>query len=255
MTLPLSGKIALVTGSGRGIGRGCALELAKAGADVVVNDRPGGDDTQETAQLIRALGRRAEIVEADVLRRPGCEELIERAEKTLGGVDILVSNIAVSIRNDFLTYNPEEFELVVQGSLSAGFHISQLAAQRMVARARGGKIVFISSVHAAMPYARSCAYNAGKAGLNHMAETIAIELAPHRINVNVIEPGATDTPGERIKFGDEHLRKVGAMLPWGRMGTIEDIGCATRFLCSPEADYITGTVLRVDGGYVLKDCK
>jgi len=253
--MKLAGKIALVTGSGRGIGKGCALELAKAGADIVINDRPGSDDTQQTADEIRALGRRATVIEMDVLRREGCEKLVAQALAEMGRIDILVSNVAVSIRNEFLKYDPEEFELVVQGTLSAGFHVSQLVARHMVERGGGGKIVFISSVHAKTPYARSVAYNAGKAGLNHMANTIAIELAPHRINVNTIEPGAIDTPGERIKFGVEYLQKVGASLPWGRMGQPEDIGHAAAFLSSDDADYITGEVLRVDGAFWLKDAR
>jgi glucose 1-dehydrogenase len=253
--MKLSEKIALVTGSGRGIGKGCALELAKAGADVVVNDRPGSEDTQQTADEIRALGRRATVIEMDVLRREGCEKLVAQALAEMGRIDILVSNVAVSIRNEFLKYDPAEFELVVQGSLSAGFHVSQLVARHMVERGGGGKMVFISSIHAKMPYARSVAYNAGKAGLNQLANTIAIELAPYRINVNTIEPGPIDTPGERIKFGVEYLQKFGATLPLGRMGTAEDIGRAATFLCSDDADYITGEVLRVDGAFWLKDAR
>jgi glucose 1-dehydrogenase len=107
----------------------------------------------------------------------------------------------------------------------------------MVARGGGGKIVFISSVHARIPYARSVAYNAGKAGLNHMAFTIAAELVRHRINVNVIEPGWIDTPGEHETFGDEAIREAAPTLPWGRLGTPEDIGKAAAFLASDDADY------------------
>jgi glucose 1-dehydrogenase len=122
----------------------------------------------------------------------------------------------------------------------------------MVERGGGGKIVFISSVHARMPYTRSVAYNAAKAGLNHMALTIAAELTRHRINVNVIEPGWIDTPGEHETFGTEHLAQVAPTLPWGRMGTPEDIGKAAAFLASDDADYITGAVLLVDGGIFLR---
>jgi glucose 1-dehydrogenase len=125
----------------------------------------------------------------------------------------------------------------------------------MVERRLGGKIIFISSVHVPMPYAGSVAYNAAKAGLNNMARTIAVELIEHRINVNVIEPGWIDTPGERRYFGDAHMDSAGPSLPWGRLGLPEDIGRAAVFLASDDADYITGTVLRVDGGFVLKDCR
>ena len=116
-------------------------------------------------------------------------------------------------------------------------------------------MVFISSVHAEMPYGRSVAYNAAKAGLNHMALTISAELNKHRINVNLIEPGWIDTPGERESFGVEKMKDAAAKLPWGRLGQPEDIGRAAAFLCSDDADYVTGTVLRVDGGFVLKECR
>ena len=123
----------------------------------------------------------------------------------------------------------------------------------MVERGKGGKIVFISSVHGAMPYQNAVAYNAAKAGLNHMAKTIARELAPHKINVNIIEPGWIDTPGEHESFGTEYLMEQGRALPWKRLGTPADIGKAATFLSSDAADYITGTIMRVDGGYVHKD--
>lgn len=251
----LDGKIALVTGAGRGIGKGCALELARAGADVVVNDRPGSPDLAATADEIRALGRRCEALPCDVFSRAGCEQLIAAAQQAFGRIDILVSNPAFSQRGDFLDYDPDIWDKTLQGTLSAGFHLSQLAARHMVARGGGGKIVFISSVHAEMPYARACAYNAAKAGLNHLMRTIAAELCGHRINVNLIEPGWIDTPGERVTFGEAMMQQVAPTLPWGRLGTIEDIGRAATFLSSDAADYVTGTVLRVDGGFVLKDCR
>jgi glucose 1-dehydrogenase len=133
--------------------------------------------------------------------------------------------------------------------------MSQLVARHMVERGHGGKIIFISSVHAPMPYAGSVAYNAAKAGLNHMARTIAIELAPHRINVNAIEPGWIDTPGERLVFGDEMMAREGAKLPWRRLGTPADIGKAAAFLASDDADYISSATLRVDGCFLFKDCR
>lgn len=251
----LTDKIALVTGAGRGIGKGCALELARAGADVVINDRPESPDLLATQAEIRALGRRCEAVPGDVFERSGCERLVDAAIATFGRLDILISNPAYSQRGDFLSYDPDVWNKTLQGTLSAGFHLSQLAARHMVARGGGGKIVFISSVHAEMPYARACAYNAAKAGLNHLMQTIAAELSGYRINANAIEPGWIDTPGERVTFGEAMMQQVAPTLPWGRLGTIEDIGRAAAFLCSSAADYVTGSVLRVDGGFVLKDCR
>ncbi len=248
----LEGRTALVTGAGRGIGRGCAVELARAGADIAINDRQPSADTDAALAEIRALGRTAILVDGDAFDRTSCEGIVDRAIAGLGKVDILVSNPAYSRRGDFLNFDPATFEKVLQGTLVAGFHISQLVARHLVQRNQGGKIVFISSVHARIPYAGSVAYNAGKSGLNHMAQTIAAELIRYRINVNVIEPGWIDTPGEHIAFGDEAIQAGAALLPWKRLGTPADIGQAAAFLCSPAADYITGTSLLVDGGYALR---
>ena len=125
----------------------------------------------------------------------------------------------------------------------------------MVERGNGGKIVFVSSVHAEMPVARSIAYGAAKAGLNHMARTISVELSKHHINVNVIEPGWIDTPGEHESFDDDVIEQEGTKLPWGRLGLPQDIGQAAAFLASDEAEYVTGAVLPVDGGFRFKDCR
>jgi glucose 1-dehydrogenase len=249
-----AGKIALVTGAGRGIGKGCALQLARGGADLVINDRPESSDLPQTAAEIRTLGRSCTTIEADVFSRAGCEQLISRSLEAVGRIDILVSNPSSNRRSRFLDYDPGDFERIIQGVLVSGFHVSQLVARHMVDHGTKGKILFISSVHAPVPYANNCAYNAGKAGLNHLCRTIAVELARHHINVNAIEPGWIDTPGERSVFGDEVIDTEGARLPWGRIGTIEDIGRAASFLCSDEADYISGSILRVDGLIVFKDC-
>jgi glucose 1-dehydrogenase len=250
--MKLAGKKALVTGAARGIGRGCALELARAGADVVVNDRERNPQAEATIAEIQALGRTAALVEGDVFERASCASVVDRAIKAMGRLDILISNPAFSRRADFLDYDPETFDKVLRGTLFGGFHMSQLVARHLVEHGTRGKIVFISSVHARIPFARSAAYNAGKSGLNHLAFTIAAELIRHRINVNVIEPGWIDTPGEHETFGTEAIHKAAAALPWGRLGTPEDIGKAAVFLCSDDADYITGTALLVDGGLWLK---
>lgn len=250
--MKLLGKIALVTGAGRGIGAGCALELARAGADVALNDRADSPAAQQTLAEIRALGRRAHLAAGDVFTRAGCETVLAEAIDVFGHIDILVSNPARNIRQTFLEYDAAAFEAVLAGVLTGGFHMSQLVARTMVERGQGGKIVFISSVHARIPFARSLAYNAGKSGLMGLAFTIANELLPYRINVNVIEPGWIDTPGERESFGDQAIDGAGVTLPWGRLGTPVDIGRAVTFLASDDADYITGTTLLVDGGLWMK---
>jgi glucose 1-dehydrogenase len=250
----LSHQTALVTGGGRGIGRGCALELAHRGADILLNDRPGSDDLPAVAEEVRALGRTCHVLEADIFSRTGCEHLVSAALQVTDRIDLLISNPAFSRRGAFLDYDPELFEKTIAGTLTSGFHLSQLVARHMVQRG-GGRVVFISSVHAEMPQAGSVAYNAAKAGLNHMMRTIAVELSPHRINVNAIEPGWIDTPGERATFSEEVILREGEKLPWGRLGQPEEIGRAAAFLCSADADYITGVVLPVDGGFRFKDSR
>lgn len=250
--MKLAGKKALVTGAGRGIGAGCAVELARAGADVAINDRPDSTSAGQVLAEIQALGRQACLAPGDVFTRAGCEEVLAQALAQLGRLDILVSNPARNSRQTFLEYDPAAFEQVVAAVLEGGFHMSQLVARHMVERGQGGKIVFISSIHARIPFGRSAAYNAGKSGLMGLAYTIANELLPHRINVNVIEPGWIDTPGEREAFGQQAIESAGASLPWGRLGTPSDIGKAAAFLCSADADYITGASLLVDGGLWMK---
>ena len=250
----LKGKTALVTGAGSGIGKSCAMLLAKAGARVVVNDRPGSVDLQETAAAIRKIRRECHTVEADVFSRDGREILIESAFHLVDRIDIFVSNPALNYRESFLDLDLCDFERVVAGSLTSGFHMSQLVARSMVATDTRGRIIFISSVLAEMPFANNVAYAASKAGLNQMARTISVELAKYRINVNTIEPGWIDTPGERKWASDDELNQEGRDLPWSRLGTAEDIAKAVVFLSSDASDYITGVCIPVDGGFRFKDC-
>ncbi len=252
--MKLAGKIALVTGAGRGIGKGCAIELARAGADIILNDRPDSPDVDITANEIRALGRKCYVITADVFSRSGCEQLVSAALQTASKIDILISNPAFSRRGAFLDYSPELFEKTIQGTLISGFHLSQLVARHMVERNAGGKIVFISSVQAEMPMALCAPYGAAKAGLNHMMQTIAVELVDYRINVNSIEPGWIDTPGEHVTFSEETMAQEARNLPWKRLGQPHDIGQAAAFLSSSDADYITGVVLPVDGLFRFRHC-
>lgn len=245
--------MALVTGAARGIGRGCAVALARAGADVAINDRTETDDLRSVVAEIESLGRRAVVVAGDAFAWESCERIAARAIDALGRLDILVSVPAYSRRSEFLDCPPELVTRTLEGTLAAGFWMSQLVARHMVARGGRGKILFISSVQARMVHVGCAAYAAAKAGLNQMAFTIAAELAPHRINVNVIEPGWIDTPGERETFGDAAIAEHAPSMPWGRLGTPDDIGHAAAFLASDDAEYVTGTVLRVDGGYWLRN--
>jgi glucose 1-dehydrogenase len=249
--MSLHGKVAFITGGARGIGRGCAVELAREGASIAFCDMRQSDDVDETRAAIAALGRRAEFFLADVADRPAIEKAIAGTVERLGRLDILVNNAAKSLRRSFLDMEVAELARVWDVILWGAFHASQIAARQMVKQGSGGNIVMISSVHAFRPYAGATAYNAAKAGVNHMAFTCASELAPHGIRVNVIEPGWTDTPGERLVFTAQQIRDEGAKLPLRRLAQPEEIGKAVAYLVSDAGAYITGACLRVDGGYVL----
>ncbi len=253
--MKLKGKIAIVTGGGQGIGLGCALELAREGSDIVLNDRPGSDCLADAAEEIRNLGVKCFPVEADAFSREGCELIAETAKQEAGDIDILVSVPAFNRRAGFLEYDPADFEAILMTALMGSFHMGQLVARHLVEKKKPGKIVFISSILAQIPNARCIAYSAAKAGLNSMTETMAVELFDHRINVNSIGPGWIDTPGERQSYSDDTMEEEAKKLPWGRMGTAEDIGKAATFLATADSDYITGTFLPVDGGYQFKHCR
>lgn len=253
--MKLKGKTAIVTGSSQGIGLGCALEMAKQGAEIILNDRPGSDILADAVKEVEKLGVPAHGVEADAYTREGAQSITDAAMQRFGKIDILVSVPGFNLRDSFLDFDPDNFEKNIAGVLTAGFHMSQLSARQMVKRGQGGKIIFISSVLAEVANARCLAYTAGKAGLNQMMRLIAVEMFDHRINVNAIEPGWIDTPGERISYDEETMAAEARKLPWGRMGTPEDIGKAATFLASADADYITGVSLPVDGGYKLRHCR
>jgi glucose 1-dehydrogenase len=249
-----SGKVALVTGASRGIGRACALALAKEGADVVVNYRSHAEEAQEVQSLIEAMGRKALIYQADVARREAMEAMFAAVVAHFGRIDVAVANAGMSIREPFLTAKWENVLNVLEVAQFGVFHTCQLAAQQMVRQEQigrsAGKIVVISSIFAELPAATSAAYNMAKAAVNHLVSTAAGELAPYHININVINPGWTDTPGERRYATEEEIREGGARLPWGRLATADEIAQAVLYLASDSADYVTGAMLRVDGGYV-----
>jgi glucose 1-dehydrogenase len=247
----LQGKVALVTGASRGIGRASAIELARQGADVAINYRSHADEAESAAAAARAFGRRAIVVAGDVADRKADEALVEATVEQLGRIDILVANAARSIRKPFVELTQEDMDFTFGITFWGVFHCCQVAARRMIAQGSGGSIVVVSSPHAWVPFKNCVPYNSAKAAINQMAETIANELAPHRIRVNIVEPGWTDTPGERRHSTEEQLQEGGRRLPLGRLGTPEDVAHGVAYLASDDASYVTGSTLRIDGGFVL----
>jgi glucose 1-dehydrogenase len=246
----LSGKVALVTGGARGIGQAVAVELARCGADVAFCDIRESELAADTLSAIRRTGRSARYFRTSVADRAGLELLFKDLLNEFGRLDILVNNAAINIRKPLVDLEVTDVQRVWDVALWGVFHCSQLAARQMVKQG-GGSIVVISSVHAEKPFPNSTAYNGAKAAVNHMALTWAAELAAAKIRVNVIEPGWTDTPGERTYYTEEQIREEGRKLPLGRLAKPEEIASAVRYLVSDEAAYITGTCMRVDGGILL----
>jgi len=244
-------RVALVTGASRGIGRGCAEALAADGWSVVINYRSHEDEAKAVAERCRSFGVRAVTARADVRDREAVDAMFARTVEHFGGLHLFVSNAADSVRKPFVDLSVEEIAHTLDVSLWGVIHTAQAAARRMVRQNTGGVMVFVSSVHVPFPYANCADYNIAKAGGHALAMTLAAELAKHRIRVNVVEPGWVDTPGERKWSSEEDIAREGAKLPWGRLATIQEVGQAVAFLASEKAEYITGSVLKVDGGFTL----
>lgn len=225
--------------------------MAEEGADVIVNDTVPTDQCKEVVQAISAMGRHALAWQADVADREQVIAMAKGVVDHFGRLDIAVANAAYNLRGTVIESNWESVQRVIAVTQLGALHTCQLAAQEMLRCGKGGKIIIISSIHAEVPFARNAAYNMAKAAVNHLGRTLANELARDHINVNVIEPGWINTPGEQECNTEEELRRGGRRVPWGRLGTPKDIGRCAVFLASDESDYITGSCLRVDGGYSL----
>jgi glucose 1-dehydrogenase len=243
-------KAALITGANRGIGKGCALELARRGANVIVNYRSHADEAAQVVREARGFGVDAIAVQGDVGSPSDCRRLVDECLSAFGRIDVLVANAAVTVRKPFVDLSASEWQRVQAVTLGGVFYTAQAACQEMI-KHRSGCVIAIGSVHAVLAFKNSLAYNTAKAGLNHMVRTMANEMAPHRVRVNVVEPGWIHTPGEEELSTPDELEEAARQLPLARMGTIEDIAKSVAFLASDDASYITGTVLRVDGGFVL----
>lgn len=247
----LTDKVFLVTGASKGIGRGCAVECARAGADVAVNYRSEDGTAQQVADEIRGLGRKVLLLRGDVSDQRTVEDLVARTAQEFGRIDGFISNAVYSDRELMINADLGGFRKTIDVSMWGAFYGVRAAAQRMVAQQSGGVITVVSSPHAKIAIPTAMAYNMAKAAIDHMARTAAIELAQHRIRVNVIHPGWIDTPGERKYFTDEQLQEGAKSIPWGRMGRPEEIGRLAAFMMSDDCDYMTGSTVLMDGGISL----
>jgi glucose 1-dehydrogenase len=225
--------------------------MGRAGAMVVVNYRSNADKAEDVVSQIRAAGSKAIAAQADVADLKAVEDMVAGAVKEFGKVDIAVSNAAYSDRDLFYQADMTGFRRTVDVTMWGAFHLMRAATQQMIRQGSGGAIVLVSSPHAFIPAPRAMAYNMSKAALEHAARTAAIEVAEHRIRINIIQPGWTDTPGE-LKFASrETLDTAGKKIPLGRLGTAEEMAEGILFLCDPRHEYMTGAALLIDGGISL----
>jgi glucose 1-dehydrogenase len=247
----LAGKVALVTGASAGIGRATALALAQQGADIAINYLTLPEAAEELAEQIRDLGRRALLVPVDVSNQPAVEAMVGRTVAELGGLDVLVSSAVYSDREPFVTADMEGFRRTIDVTMWGAFFVLRAVSQQLIKQGQGGSVVLVSSAQAKVAHPSCMAYNMAKAAIDQMGRTAALELAPHRIRVNIIYPGWTDTPGERKFFSEEVLRQRSAALPCGRLAKPEEIARGIIFLVDPASEYITGSTLCIDGGSQL----
>jgi glucose 1-dehydrogenase len=255
----LKGQIALVTGAASGIGAGVARTLGAAGASVAVNYVTNPDAAEEVAMDIRAAGAEAITLHADVSNEAEVREMFAKAIARLGTIDVLVNNAGLQQDAPFTEMTLAQWNKVIGVNLTGTFLCAREAAREMIRRSvrtditrAAGKIVCISSVHEVIPWAGHVNYAASKGGMRTFMQSLAQELAPHRIRVNSVAPGAIQTPINRAAWETpEALTSLLRLIPYGRIGQPDDIGRVVAWLVSDDADYIHGQTIFVDGGMTL----
>jgi len=245
------GKVVIVTGAGRGMGRATAIRFGREGARVVVAE-VNAEHGQEVAGEIRDAGGTAIAVQGDVGKPDEVRRMFADAKKHLGAVDILVNNAGIAVARSILDYTEQDWDRQMDVNVKGVFFCCQEAAREMIPR-RQGKIVNFASTSAFVSSSKpEVAYDASKAAVRQMTVSIAAELAPHGINVNAVAPGTISTEMTKSSLAsDEGMAWQLARIPMGRVGQPDDIASVVLFLCSPEASYITGHTLVADGGWLL----
>lgn len=255
----LTGQKALVTGANTGIGQAIALALGKAGADVVVNYLHGDKSAADTVAEIRSHGVKSFSVRADVGDEGQVADMFDQAVREFGTLDILVANAGIQLDASFADMTLAQWDTVLKVNLTGQFLCARAAVREFLRRGvkpevsrAAGKIICISSVHQVIPWAGHVNYAASKGGVKLMMESLAQEVAPQRIRVNAIAPGAIRTGINTAAWQtDGALKSLLNLIPYGRIGEPDDIGKAAVWLASDESDYVTGATLFVDGGMTL----
>lgn len=255
----LKGQRALVTGASSGIGKAIAAALAEAGASVVINFRAGGDKANQVVDEIKSAGGEAIAIQADVSSEDEVQAMFQQMIRHYGSIDILVNNAGVQKDAPFHEMTLEQWNMALSVDLTGQFLCSREAVREFMSRGMVpdlscalGKIICISSVHDSIPWAGHANYAAAKGGIKMFMKTIAQELAPQRIRVNSISPGAIKTDINKSVWDTaEGMKGLLKLIPYGRIGDVTDIGKAAIWLASDDSDYVTGDVLYVDGGMML----
>ncbi len=247
--MSLKDKVAIVTGGNSGIGMAVVLELAKQGANIVIDYVAHPEATTALEKQVEALGDRAIGVQADVSRYADLQRLFQTAVAEFGRVDIMVNNAGIETRTSILDTTEEQYERVLSVNLKSAFFGTQLAAQQMIKQGGGGRIINMTSVHEDWPMPGNTAYCLSKGGMRMLTRTAGVELAPHNILVVGVGPGAVATPINTSTMADPTLlAKLNAAIPLGRMAQPEEIAKLVAFLAGDGASYIAATTVFADGG-------
>jgi glucose 1-dehydrogenase len=245
----LKGKIAIVTGGNSGIGLSVVLELAKQGANIVIDYVAHPEATEALEKQVADLGDQAIGVKADVSKVAELQSLIDATVKNFGRLDIMVNNAGIETRTSVLDTTEEQYDKVLAINLKSAFFGTQLAAKQMIKQGGGGRIINITSVHEDWPMPGNTAYCLSKGGMRMLTRTAGVELAPHNILVVGVGPGAVATPINLSTMKDPVLmNKLNSAIPLGRLAQPEEIGSVVAFLAGDGAGYITATTIFADGG-------
>lgn len=249
LRVDLRGKVAIVTGAASGIGRAIALRFGRDGARVIVDYRGKPDDAQAVVAEIERAGGSALAFQADVALEADTERLVASAVERFGALDVLVNNAGVEEPHPFVDTPLEVWERIVRVNLTGPFLCSRAAARAMIARGRGGRVINVSSVHESLAMPNNAPYAASKGGVRMLMRTMALELAPHRITVNDVAPGAIATPiNQSVRDDPEQRKALLEEIPLGRVGEPEEIAALCAYLASEAAAYVTGATFTIDGG-------
>jgi len=250
-SLDVKGKVAVVTGSSKGIGFGMAQGLAYYGADLVIMSR-NIDEAKAAAEEVKELGGNAIAVKCDVTKKEDVQNLVQVVMDEFGRIDILINNAGMNIRKPLVEYEEEEYDKVINTNLKGIFLMGQAVAKVMMEQ-KSGKIINISSIFGGVAMANQAAYASSKGGINQLTKVMAMELAPYNVNVNAIAPAYIKTPMTTGWLSDkERLNEILASTPIGRIGELGDLVGPAVFLSSEASSFITGHILYVDGGWLAK---